>query len=526
MKKINYNTKKNLIATTLTLLGVKHTNYYTELIYNTNPYKSNLLGISKMFTDYGVDNTGLKLSDKSQIENLNTPFIAHASNDFVIVKEVSHSSVKFIWGSGEEEVDRDEFNQIWSGVVLVLQSSSDSIEPGYEEHRKKEVIKNIQQFLLGVLLSILLIVVIIDNPYKSQANFLFTIIINIIGCYVSFLLVLKQINVNSNIADKLCSVFKKGDCNNVLESSASKFLGLISWSELGLGYFISNLLVLLFLPSYIPFLFSINILVLPYSVWSIWYQGFVARQWCGLCIMIQILLWAIFCTNVVFGFLIPETFSLYDALLLISIYTLPPIILNLSLPIYVKSKKFLFTEYQMKSLMFKPGVFFSKVKEQPFYEVDQSVSNIIFGNKNAQTTLTVLTNPYCAPCSTMHRRIEKLLNKLADKVNVQYIFTYFDTEDKEDFIKTIHNLIRIYLNNDIAHTNYLYNEWFNSERKSKFIFESKYCSNGHEIAVEEEFRNHELWKRQSGLRATPTVLVNGYLLPDEYKLEDLEYIIL
>jgi protein-disulfide isomerase len=41
--------------------------------------------------------------------------------------------------------------------------------------------------------------------------------------------------------------------------------------------------------------------------------------------------------------------------------------------------------------------------------------------------------------------------------------------------------------------------------------------------IETEFQKHEAWKEKTQLRATPTVLVNGYKLPDNYKIEDLRY---
>jgi len=41
--------------------------------------------------------------------------------------------------------------------------------------------------------------------------------------------------------------------------------------------------------------------------------------------------------------------------------------------------------------------------------------------------------------------------------------------------------------------------------------------------VEAEFQKHEAWKEKTQLRATPTILVNGYKLPDSYKIEDLKY---
>ena len=42
-------------------------------------------------------------------------------------------------------------------------------------------------------------------------------------------------------------------------------------------------------------------------------------------------------------------------------------------------------------------------------------------------------------------------------------------------------------------------------------------------AIEVEFQKHESWKAKTQLRATPAIIVNGYKLPDNYKIEDLRY---
>ena len=41
--------------------------------------------------------------------------------------------------------------------------------------------------------------------------------------------------------------------------------------------------------------------------------------------------------------------------------------------------------------------------------------------------------------------------------------------------------------------------------------------------IETEFQKHEAWKDETQLRATPTILVSGYKLPDNYKIGDLRY---
>jgi len=42
-------------------------------------------------------------------------------------------------------------------------------------------------------------------------------------------------------------------------------------------------------------------------------------------------------------------------------------------------------------------------------------------------------------------------------------------------------------------------------------------------AIETEFQKHEAWKEKTQLRATPTISVAGYQLPNHYKIEDLRY---
>ena len=92
-----------------------------------------------------------------------------------------------------------------------------------------------------------------------------------LGVGVSFLLLLKQGKVQSEYTDKICSLFKQGDCNSVLESDAAKLWGMFSWSEIGLGYFISSLTLVVFYPQWMPYLMLVNLLSLPYTGWSVWY---------------------------------------------------------------------------------------------------------------------------------------------------------------------------------------------------------------------------------------------------------------
>ena len=40
-------------------------------------------------------------------------------------------------------------------------------------------------------------------------------------------------------------------------------------------------------------------------------------------------------------------------------------------------------------------------------------------------------------------------------------------------------------------------------------------------SVMEELKRHNEWKETNKLSATPTILVNGYVLPEHYQIEDM-----
>src|SRR6185312_14488492 len=68
----------------------------------------------------------------------------------------------------------------------------------------------------------------------------------------------------------------------------------LSWSEVGFFYFAGTWLVLLFggnTPLVWYVLAVMNIVSLPYTFYSIYYQAWVAKQWCVLCCTVQALLW-------------------------------------------------------------------------------------------------------------------------------------------------------------------------------------------------------------------------------------------
>ncbi|MPM72033.1 hypothetical protein SDC9_119006 [bioreactor metagenome] len=106
-------------------------------------------------------------------------------------------------------------------------------------------------------------------------------------------------------------------------------------------------------------------------------------------------------------------------------------------------------------------------------------------------------------------------------MQVQYIFSSFSSELEV----SARYLIAVYLQRSLKERELIYTEWFKKGKFNKEAFFEKYSVDINTVAVTEEFNRHKAWIRVSQLRATPTVLVNGYKLPDNYKIEDLKYFI-
>ena len=470
------------------------------------------------------------------IFNIECPFIAHTGGDFVVVYKTpkshkndlepipkSFSDSIYYFRNGKKITDTiEQFIKSWTGVILLAETTPNSIEPDYKEHRKKELLNIAQKsilFLAGILIFCL---AYINNSLYTNFGESILLSLNLIGVYISYLLVLKQMKIHSNYADKICSLFSKSDCNNVLESEASKLWGVFGWSEIGLGYFSANVLLLLFFPQSVSILALINIVALPYSFWSVWYQKVKARQWCPLCLIVQVLLWSIFIINLIFGHIRLPYFDLIflkDIIFVGSVFASLIFVLNLLVPSLSSNNGMEQIKQEINSIKANEDVFKALLKKQPAYEVSKVDSQILFGNPDASLKISVLTNPFCNPCAKMHKRIEKLLRETNRNICVQYLFSSFNS-DLEFAVK---NLIAAYLEKEQSEFESVISAWFEKGKPLKEAFFDNLQLNMENPYIETEFQKHEAWKEKSQLRGTPTILINGYKLPNNYKIEDLKY---
>ena len=104
-------------------------------------------------------------------------------------------------------------------------------------------------------------------------------------------------------------------------------------------------------------------------------------------------------------------------------------------------------------------------------------------------------------------------------VCIQYIFSAFN----ESLEYANRYFIAIYFEKGREVAWQMYSDWFEKGKALKEAFFNDLQLDMTNPAIEAEFQKHQSWKEKTQLRATPTILVNGYKLPDNYKIEDLRY---
>lgn len=320
----------------LKALGVRHTNTYSDKRFEGMTFKS-LFGLSHLLSDYGIDSDAWNLEDTAEVKALTLPYLAQKKNGvFIIVRSYDTSGNYATYDeSGKlERVSIEQLKDSLNGIVMTAYPDRESIEPDYRTHAISDLVNSASSYLLIVSALVILGYFFITRKiYESPATILLALL-DCLGLWLSYMLMQKSLGIHTATSERVCGVIEKGGCDVITNSAASKLFGIFSWSEIGFSYFSVSLVTLLVFPHLWPALALCNICCLPYTLWSISYQKFVAHHWCTLCVGVQLTLWLLF-FSYLWGGMTARIFPLhFDLLILVSTYVLVVLFLHKIIEIF------------------------------------------------------------------------------------------------------------------------------------------------------------------------------------------------
>lgn len=235
---------KEVLELYLKKIGVKYTQININKLYSQNQDKNSLFEFTKMLSEYNLESITLKMNDKNEIYSLELPFIITLYGEITLVHKLKGGKIYCMQKGKKREFSISEFMNAWNGIVLLSEKTKKTFESNYKENYIQQTFNLLRKNLLAVCIATLALIGLLTNEIYANWGLLSLITISVIGIYIGYLLIQKQMYIPNSNADKICSLLKKGGCNDVLNSPAAKFMGVIGWSEVGLSYFISNLLIL------------------------------------------------------------------------------------------------------------------------------------------------------------------------------------------------------------------------------------------------------------------------------------------
>ena len=156
-------------------------------------------------------------------------------------------------------------------------------------------------------------------------------------------------------------------------------------------------------------------------------------------------------------------------------------------------------------------------EQQPCYSINRDMG-ILLGDKDAQTLITIVTNPYCGPCAQLHKRLDKILRqKNYSHVTIQLIVMAFT-----DNAKKISKLF-IAMYKQLSEEDFLLflRKWYEMSSENRELIYKDYIFDENDKQIEHELTQQQEWLWSAKIFATPTILYNGYILSEKYTLEDI-----
>lgn len=510
--------KSNIFFEKILKLGkVKFNKSNLENLILNDFNRHNFLGIISILKQFNIKTEACKINLKEDVFEIKLPFIAHLNGpeEIVIVESVSEGKVYYTNIDGYTLTSNlDDFSYRVTNNLILLDFKN-SYENNYWLNL---ILENLQKFLFFLILILIVFINLIYN--NSIENYLY-LINNLIGLYVSYklhLIVLNQDQENS----KICNFSKKTNCLNVINHRLAKLFGIIPYDKIGIIYFLFSLISITFSKVIINnevllLLFGISSF---FPIYSIYFQYFIVKKWCPLCLIIQL--------NIISNFIIIYInysifeIDIFDILINFVILTLITLIVYL-FSIYSLNKSEILRLQKKVNLFLSDTEVFNLIDKRniDYIKIPENM-RLYTGNLDSSEVITLITNPLCQYCSEKYFQIKKVLEY---NENIKLETIYCIPHQPEIMNEVTRELINIYLNKGPENYEKKVSEWYlkGKDDFNKWLVQNK--SKNDNSATNDILMTHSEWCELSKITYTPAILINGKNIPKGFDLIDFSYLL-
>jgi Thioredoxin len=268
-------------------------------------------------------------------------------------------------------------------------------------------------------------------------------------------------------------------------------------------------------------LFLGAVLAFPYTIYSIYYQGVIVKQWCILCLSIQLMLTLEFSLAIVHWYNSAWIVSTQVIPIISLAYLLPMIIWFGLKPILTKSLNYKDLDFRLTRFKSQPNIFSHLFQQEPMMPpLLNEMAWLEIGEPFAQNTITLVSDPYCEACAKVHQQMEDMI-KQNPNLKCQIILTATNqpNDKRGEFVRYLHSI-------NSNEQNEALSEWFKLENKANNLsqWQKKYKPQNEPSDIQQKIEYTAYWLHQAQINSTPTIYFNQHRLPDMYQVADLQYL--
>jgi protein-disulfide isomerase/uncharacterized membrane protein len=496
-----------------------------------HPSYQSMLAISELLDNWRIPNAAYKLTFEELADTeIPTPFIARFKKSFVLVTGMDKETITLYNGdSKKEQLTLAEFKNRYAGSILIAEKDEESGEADYAiKHRKEKLDKLRIPFVVTGAGFAFLAFMLLSSSYTAAFSCPLALLtlFKTAGLITAILLLVQSIDANNPLVQKLCGGNNNKDCNAILSSKAAKVTEELSWSEAGFFYFAGTWLALLLNSNnlaVVQLLAILNIISLPYTFYSIYYQWRVAKQWCIFCCTVQALLWLEFFSLLPYITQGLQTPAVTDVARVLAAMALPVLAWVFIKPYLQLSKQIDPLKQQLRQFKYNTDLFKKVLNDSVQYTLPSEEDSLIIGNREAEQVITMVSNPYCQPCAKTHKKLDEWLAS-RDDIKLQVVFSVSTTDESDKKTKVASHLMSLQAGRDDVSLKKALDDWYEQKQKDYDAWAKE-----HPMTIQttntETLEKQKEWCKLTEITGTPTIFINGRKLPKPYQTEDIKYFI-
>jgi hypothetical protein len=220
-------------------------------------------------------------------------------------------------------------------------------------------------------------------------------------------------------------------------------------------------------------------------------------------------------------FQLPDLGLLYSTFIA---YVLPLIFWMIFRKQIFDSNKVKGLERSLRNFRENHNLFHALFEDAPEVELLKTNPVLLAGNPKATTTLTMVTNLACEPCSSAYPVIERLLGQNPYDLNLQVIFSGNDSDRNTLASNAARRMIAIVMLTSEFNLSML-KSWYLRPDKKTFsdLLLTLPINDVIEDKAQRVLEQHYKWCKRNNVEVTPSFFLNGKMLSLEYSVYDLKY---